>query len=782
MTRPTIRVAMKVPVWDASDMRPPRTLSQLVRHHRLGADLTLEALSEVSGISARTISDIERGVSSAPQSRTVAALAAALGLGEHDREEFLRAARSRKRAKEVIARTLAGSPHRVLDFSGREYEIAAVLDFLAVDAAHPPSSALLLSGPPGIGKTTSALEATVRPHSGPSEVIFVDLDGFSAAPLSPLQVLQAVLRQMPDVGDKAPADLEAAIRLWRTVSAEHPRAVVLDNAALESQVRPVLSADGNSRVVITSRRSLAGLEGISRVALGPLDQHESIQLLERLIPAGQRHRGGLEELAELSDHIPLALRIVGNRIASRPEWQAMDFVERMRSRENRLHLLVAGDLAVETAFALSYDDLEARTAALFRSISVIDGSTFDARIAAATAGIDVLDADSRLEELTDLGLVESRGGSRYRVHDLIRLYASERLTNDNGERGGRDERDRLRSWMLASLERAGAWFEPNRTPATPTPIGASFPDAATAQAWIRLEEPHWWPALKSAAALGEHELVSDVADSLHWFSELWVEWGHWTELFALAVTSARALNNHRLEAMHLGYQVWSVVVESADTAEGVRLAELAVTAAIASADPSQLGWSKFYAGWLYFRADRIDESTRTTLESIAHFESIGEYVGIAQSMSVLSILQSDQEGHERSIVALRRIAERLDENVVETSDIAMLTSRFVVHKFLAASYIALDQFEDALAASTVAVNMAKEFTWGVRLAIAYSHRARAYLALGQFDAANHDIASALSNLDDKTTNATIAREREVLEYLKENSENRNRVKELPFPY
>ena len=753
-------------------MKPPSSLAAALRHHRVSADLTLEALSERSGVSARTISDIERGVSSAPQSRTVAALADALGLAPGEHDGFLRAARARRRSRAGSSRVSAGSPHRVMDFAGRETEIAEVLEYISTSADLTVASAILLTGPPGIGKTSSAMEAIARDHDGPEEVLFVDLDGFSAEPLTPLYVVRALLRQMPEYAEKIPADLEEATRMWRAATAENPRSVVLDNAALEPQVRPVLTADARTKIVITSRRSLAGLEGIHRVSLGPLERDDSVALLERLIPARQRMPAELAELAELSDHVPLALRIVGNRIASRPGWSAGDFAERMRSTENRLRLLVAGDLAVEAAFALSYDDLDPRAARLFRSISVIDGATFDARIAAAAAGVGVVDAEDLLEDLTDLGLVESRGGSRYRLHDLLRLYASARLAGQALDHGDGGERDRLRRWLLSSLERAGAWFEPERSPETRPSDGAAFPDAATAQQWIRLEEPHWWAALKAAARLGEHEVVVDVADSLHWFSELWVEWGNWREFFTLAVSAARALGDARLEAMHLGYLTWSTIVETGDTAEGLRLAELAVEAAGISGDSVQIGWSKFYIAWMYHRLGRAEECVVSALESVAAFESVGDHDGAAQPITLLARQQIDRAGHERTIVALLQVAERMGASTAENRATLRDTTMLIVNKFLAVSYLAVDRNDEALAAADAAVATAGEFASGVRLAGALRYRANVLLAMSRFDEARRDIAEARLHLDPKTTNGLVKRERDLLDALGDHARRR----------
>jgi len=108
----------------------PRNLAELVRFHRLTHDLTLEALAEISSVSARTISDIERGVSRAPHARTMAALTNAMGLTADEREELLRAALSRRHLGGASRRMSAGTPRRVLDFAGHEEAFAKVLALL----------------------------------------------------------------------------------------------------------------------------------------------------------------------------------------------------------------------------------------------------------------------------------------------------------------------------------------------------------------------------------------------------------------------------------------------------------------------------------------------------------------------------------------------------------------------------------------------------------------------------------------------------------------------------
>ncbi|PFG44776.1 AAA ATPase-like protein [Isoptericola jiangsuensis] len=726
-------------------MNRPSTLGEQLRRLRLAADLTLEALAERSGVSVRTIGDVERGVSVAPHRRTVDALARGLRLGTADRESLLREVRARRAVPAQGSRASAVAPHRVGDFSGRERELAEVAAFL--DASRtgrtPP---VVISGLAGIGKTTTALEAIHRLDS-PRPILFLDLDGLSPAPLTPLQVVSGLLRQVPGVGDAAPRTLDDAVRRWSAVTAGTPVTVLLDNADAEAQVRPVLTLDPRSAVVVTSRRALTGLEGVRRVTLGPLRPDESVELLGRIIPADQRDAGDLRELAELSSHVPLAMRIAGNRIAAAPAVRAGDFSTRIRSAENRLRMLVAGDLAVEAAFTLSYDDLDPAVAALFRAISVIDTGTFDARLATATVGpaVSVVDVETGLDELTDLGLVEARGGNRYRLHDLVRVFAGSRLADADSAAESEARRARLRHWLLGSLERAGAWFEPDRSPTDAGPAGVAFSDAEAADAWIRLEEQHWWPAMQAAARAGEHELVVEVADALHWFSELWADWGHWVELFGLAVDAARALQDDRLEAMHLGYLVWATVVESRDRVEGLRLARLAVAAAARSGDHQQLGWTHYYLGWM-LQQNGLDGGPAASRAALLHFGLAGDSVGTTSAAAALGNHAQANGDHQLALDEHRAAYDRVQAEAPFTTH-AMTYVVGTLHYFMAMALVGLDRPAEAIEEVDRALAIAEDVGAVNLVRLSLRVRATAHLATGDGPRARADVERALDGLD-----------------------------------
>ena len=73
----------------------PPTFAQLLKRHRIALGLTQEQLAERAGVSARSISDMERGLRHVPYRDTINRLAQALQLSADERAKFEAAARRR---------------------------------------------------------------------------------------------------------------------------------------------------------------------------------------------------------------------------------------------------------------------------------------------------------------------------------------------------------------------------------------------------------------------------------------------------------------------------------------------------------------------------------------------------------------------------------------------------------------------------------------------------------------------------------------------------------------
>jgi len=733
----------------------PSPFGLLLRSLRIGQNLTLESLAAASGVSVRTIGDLERGASTSPQRRTVDALADGLGLDVAARHAFLRAARARSRRADPPEPTGAVAPHRVFDFSGREREIREALEVL--EGEHEPGHtrpALIISGAPGIGKTTGAVEILARGRSAQDRTVFVGLDGFNASPLTPLQIITAMLRQLQETEQKPPTDLEAAARQWRAAVDVLPVRVLLDNAANESQVRPILSICSGDVVVVTSRRSLAGLEGVRRLRFGPLQRDESVALLRRLIPqAGDDE--ALDEVAGLCDDVPLALRVVGSRIASRPEWDVEDLLRRLRTTEDRLRLLVAGDLAVESAISLSYEELDPRTAALFRWVSLIDGKTFDAHLAAAAVrSTEVAEVEFRLDDLTDLGLLEARGGDRYRLHDLMRLFGLNKLRDVVGADELERRRAHIRSWLLGSLERAGAWYEPGREPHTAGRVGRGFVSAESAALWIRTEAEQWWPAYAEASELGEHETVVDVADALHWYSDVWLSWGNWHRFFSLAVSAAQSLRNPKMEATHLGYLAWAEIVETGDRDRAVLTARSALSAALRAGDATQEGWANYYVGWACWLLGRVVEAADAADGAIRAFSLAGEKVGLENARLLTTMIMNTRGEHLAAIEELENTLARIQAQP-EADGFLTLITRYAAYLDLVDAYIAVGRYDDGIRAGAIGIGIARSLNDDMRVALMMRRHIRALIEAGESEAAMGEAEEALRLLGPGSSEAFI---------------------------
>ena len=396
---------------------------------------------------------MERGRSKGPQQRTVAALADALALEEGARKQLVELARDGRLRDHWARRAdLCELPRLVDDFTGRAAELAWVNEFAS--AGSPPGAGVvgLITGSGGMGKTTLAIRAAhlQRPNF-PGGVFFLDLCGMSPSPATAAEALRLLLRALGVVDEQIPQDVPERASVYRSLLRDRRALVVLDNAGSEEQVRPLLPGDGASQVLITARRLLAGLEGVRRLSLEALPLTEATQLLTGILGrrAATDEGSALDQLAGLCEGMPLALRIIGNRLVSRPGWEAAELAARLVDEERRLDQFKAGDLKIATAFWMSYEQLADAARRVFRRLAVAPGHDYDAALAAVVGEVPVEVAWDALDELVDLGLLLDGDAGRYRFHDLVRLFARTRLVEEESPAEREALATRVASWLAA---------------------------------------------------------------------------------------------------------------------------------------------------------------------------------------------------------------------------------------------------------------------------------------------------------------------------------------------
>ncbi|GGY10053.1 hypothetical protein GCM10010510_65090 [Streptomyces anandii JCM 4720] len=642
-----------------------------MRNLRVGCGLSQEALSHASGVSVRALADMERGRTRGPQRRTVQALAEALGLDAIEAASLERSAaagRPRRRA----ATTAAGTgplalPRDIQDFTARGPALSRLLE-LAQDAGPGRPAITVVSGQPGLGKTAFAVHAAHRlaPHF-PDGQFALDLHGMDPEPTTPRDALARLLGAMGVADVAIPAGTDERSGLWRSLAGERRMLLLLDNTAGESQVGPLLPSTGPSLTIVTSRRALAGLESVHRTDLALLRREEAVELLARIIGPDRvrAETQAARDLADLCGYLPLAVRIAGQRLLSRPHERIAKLVIRLTAEGRRLDGLQAGSLQVRAAFALSYRQLPLASRTLLRRAALAAGADFSPETGALLSGLTHDEAVSCAEELTDAGLLRSDpAAERYSFHDLLRLYAAEQADAEDGPEVRDAALDRTAHWMLRRATAAALHFdvdhERTASHGDPDPDGAPT-GREEARAWLEAERAQWLAALRRAHEAGRHRQVLDAAEAMHWFSDLNQHWEQWVEVFRRSADSARRLGSRQEEAVHLNYLAWAYNLCLHDPHAALTAADGALAAALECGDGLQQGWALGYGAGALHRLGRTREAEERLREGARCLTSQVSPQGRLAELTILNALGTllRQTGRAAEALDVHRRSERI---------------------------------------------------------------------------------------------------------------------------
>jgi DNA-binding SARP family transcriptional activator/tetratricopeptide (TPR) repeat protein len=427
----------------------------------------------------------------------------------------------------VVPRQL---PLDVAEFTGRGKEIDRLARMLS--SAAGTVAVVVIEGPGGIGKSALAVHVGHRlADRFPDGQLYVDLQGAGPAPLKPMAVFGPMLRALGMSGDEVPDGVAEASAAFRALTADARLLVVLDNAAGAAQVRPLLPAGAGCAVLVTSRQVLATLAGATHLRLDVLAPHESLTLLGKLVGAERvsAEPAGVRNLADLCGHLPLALRIAAARLAARPSWPASALAARLGDATRRLDELQYADLGVRASFQVSYQSLvDSVDTAMYPLLSVLDGPDLSLPVAARLLDRDERRAEEVLERLVDAQLLETPAPHRYRLHDLLRLFArelaEERYTPAERAAATRRAVDWYTetAWGTFRLLRPGDIRERMRE-------GREFASAHAALMWLEAERVN----LVAAVAQADEQAIS-LAQALFGFFQVH---SHWHDLISVNRTA-----------------------------------------------------------------------------------------------------------------------------------------------------------------------------------------------------------------------------------------------------
>jgi tetratricopeptide (TPR) repeat protein/DNA-binding SARP family transcriptional activator len=439
-------------------------------------------------------------------------------------------------------------------FTGRLVELADL------NKIHDASTVVItaIDGMAGVGKTALAVQAAhAMTERYPDGQLFIDLHGYTdgVAPVEPGEALDRMLRALGVPGERIPADVDERASLYRSRLADQRMLIVLDNAATESQVAPLLPGAPGCVVLVTSRRRLAGLDHTYSLSLDTLPAADAATLFHTSV--GERRLAGqppelVAELVELCGRLPLAIRIAAARLRSHPAWELSHLVRQLLDQQHRLAELEAGQRSVTAALDLSYQDLSDDQRRTYRLLGLHPGPDIDPYAAAALLDRTPPEAGRMLEQLLEAHLLLEPVPGRFLFHDLTRVHAVHTAARHETEDRAGTAVDRLLDHYrhTASVAMDAAYpYERERRPQVPPARIPSppLPDPASALDWLDSELPNVLAAAGYAAEHGRPAHLLQLSTILHRHLRSGGRFHDAETLHQQALATARATGNQAAE-------------------------------------------------------------------------------------------------------------------------------------------------------------------------------------------------------------------------------------------
>ena len=450
-------------------------------------------------------------------------------------------------------------PLNIANFTGREENVSVLNALLVNDSETSARTAVIsaISGTAGVGKTALAIHWAHRVRDAfPEGELYLDLHGYDfASPTTPSQALTYFLLALGVRPAEVPGDEDAKAALYRTLLHERRMLIILDNAASPQQVRPLIPGSDSCFTLITSRSRLAGLTAtypVERLSLDLLSLEESLNLLRSILGDSRVAAEPLEakRLVELCVRLPLALRIVAERLVINPSTLGKVVADLSASASLLDDLSVIDDdrLAVRVVFDWSYGGLSAEEALTFRRVGLHAGADISNLAVTALTRLDERANQLSLDRLLSVNLLEQKTPGRYSFHDLLRIYAQDRCRKDDSEEHSNQALHHLLLWYLHCAELASRQLMPQRTRLSPSslPSGMSLPQFNTypdALDWCEAERANLALAVIQAREKGFNELAWQLPVALRGFFNIRKHWDDWVTTHRVALESAEAIGN-----------------------------------------------------------------------------------------------------------------------------------------------------------------------------------------------------------------------------------------------
>ncbi|MDT7724958.1 MAG: hypothetical protein QOI21_1534 [Actinomycetota bacterium] len=541
-------------------------------------------------------------------------------------------------------------------FVGRDDELTALSAAMAAQGGTVTVSAI--GGPGGIGKTSLALKWAHRNVSRfPDGQLHVDLRGFgpSGAPMPTAVAIRRFLDALGVAPAAIPSDEDSQVALYRSLVAGKRLLVMLDNARGTGQVEPLLPGSESCTVLVTSRNRLGGLgvRGAQLLYLDVLADGDARELLKHHIGAQRmaEEPRAAAELVRWCAGLPLALSIVASRAATQPGFPLDVLAKELRDSSARLDALDAGDLNanLRAVFSWSYRALDRETAQVFRLLGPAPGPDISLTAAAALTGLTGSRVRGVLRVLVDAHLLQEYVPGRYRMDDLLRLYATE-LPDPDRRAGTR----RLTDFYLHTARTAAHLLRPERQPIelnAPAPDCTPLPltHRAAAAVWFTEEHACLLAALDDAGETGEHDSVWKLAWTLSAFHVMRGLVRDDLAAWRAGVAASRKLGEPVAQAVaQMFFGDACTRVGDHDTA--VYHLRRALSHAERADDGAVLGDVHRALGWTLEQQGHLEQALDHTLHALGLFRSSGNVMREADALNSAGWLHA-RLGHHRQAVA-----------------------------------------------------------------------------------------------------------------------------------
>ncbi|GIH28439.1 SARP family transcriptional regulator [Acrocarpospora phusangensis] len=534
----------------------------------------------------------------------------------------------------------------------------------------------------------------------------------------PEDVLVGFLRSLGVRLTTDPGGLRELQKLWWTWTKDRRLLIFLDNAQDGDQVKDLIPTEPRCAVVVTSRKPLL-LRNTYDTQLHVFTEAQGVELLARLA-GGDRVVADLESaqtIVRLCDRLPLAISICGGRLATRGHWSLRDLAHRLEDERRRLDQLEIGrqlDGSVRASLQLSYEECTDLQRRLLRLLSQLTAPDVPEWVAGDLLDTSETDGADQLEMLVTSQLAEctghdTTGGMRYRLHDLVRLFAREQRL-DPAQRRAAIERVlygfRRRAEAAATARWPQDWTSraPRRSaPDTITPIEITWPRLDGEQTRREITSAAWFTSERLALLAAIHQARNEGMWELAWgmgrafcslCHSLRAYWSDWEEVAGIACEAAERLGDPRAQGIAL--------LERSAVAGGLGRPDEAIDDARHALELLTEAGESWWAaramraiGMSLFNSGHLDLGRGHLVGAVAAFKEEGDRWWTARTQRNLAELLLAQGGHGEAAALLEQSLATFEADANRYSE---AQTQRALGEVLAAKARALDAAGDELAA------------------------------------------------------------------------------------